>query len=212
MNENSKVIFVKECEDIDDNFVDIFGVKMENENINKQEIFDRFLTYRRRMARLSAVQAIYLYDIKKQTTVGNDSLFFKTDNKDVEIENLCNDIIEFYKNYFFVTQEYEWNKKNKKIDENFMLDIVLMASNNIEYIDRIIQNHLSKNWTTDKLNFILRAIIRCAIAEILINNKIEKPVLCSEYTNIASNFFNGKEIGFINGIVDKIYNSIIGNL
>jgi small GTP-binding protein len=37
---------------------------------------------------------------------------------------------------------------------------------------------------------------------------IEKAVLCSEYTNLAGNFFNTKEIGFINGIVDKLYTTV----
>ena len=161
------------------------------------------------MARLSAVQVMYLHDIRSNTAIKNNGLFINKNNSEEEISILCNDIIEFYKNYFFTPQEYGWNKKNKKIDESFMFDIVLTALKNINYIDSVIQQHLSGNWTTDKLDFILRSIIRCAIAEILIGNKIEKPVLCSEYTNIASNFFNGKEIGFINGIVDKIYNSVV---
>ena len=40
--------------------------KMIDESIDKQEIFDKFLTYRRRMARLAAVQALYLYDFRKK--------------------------------------------------------------------------------------------------------------------------------------------------
>jgi N utilization substance protein B len=61
----------------------------------------------------------------------------------------------------------------------------------------------------EKLDTVLRSIIRCAIAEIFIGEPIEKAVLSSEYTNLASNFFDGKEIGFINGITDKLYDRVV---
>ena len=38
---------------------------------------------------------------------------------------------------------------------------------------------------------------------------IDKAVLSSEYTNIASDFFSGKEIGFINSITDKLYDIVV---
>ena len=145
------------------------------ENLDKQEFFDRFLTYRRRMARLAAVQALYLYDFrsKKQNDGGVD--IFGT-NKNVDANELCQDIIYFYRNVFFTQQEYGWTKKTKKIDESFMFDLVDTAIHYIENIDDFIQQHLSGNWTVDKLDYILRAIIRCAIAEILVGVKIEKAV------------------------------------
>src|SRR5574344_2913126 len=45
---------------------DIEGI--ECDSVDKQEVFDRFLTYRRRMARMAAVQVLFLYDIR---TKGN---------------------------------------------------------------------------------------------------------------------------------------------
>ena len=178
-----------------------------DETIDKQEFFDKFLTYRRRMARLAAVQALYLYDfrIKKQN---NEQVDIFGTNKAIDPVELCQDIIYFYSNVFFTPQEYGWTKKTKKLDETFMFELVSTAIGSIENIDAFIQQHLSGNWTTEKLDYILRAIIRCAIAEILIGIKIEKAVLCSEYTNLAGNFFSSKEIGFVNGIVDKLYTSV----
>jgi len=178
------------------------------DNIDKQEVFDRFLTYRRRMARLAAVQTLYLYDVMmKSGNLSSSSDMFGTN--EIDIEQLCDNVLNYYKNVFFTPQEYGWTKKNKKLDESFMTELVGMAISSMKEIDSFIQSRLSGNWTIDKLDFVLRAIIRCAVAEILLGVKIEKAVLCSEYTNLAGNFFNGKEIGFINGIVDKLYSLVI---
>lgn len=175
---------------------------------SRQELFDKFLTYRRRMARLSAVQAIYLYDVRSVGEIaGNKELF--SNNKDEVFSVACNDVISLYKTYFFDPQEYGWTKKNKKIDEEFMFALVANVVSSTEEIDEMIQNRLSGTWTTDKLDVVLRSIIRCAVAEIMLGNQIEKAVLCSEYTNIASNFFSSKEIGFVNGIVDKLYGDVV---
>ena len=174
------------------------GLNPEDTTLDKQEVFDRFLTYRRRMARMSAVQALYLYDIRKKNNINQGDNLFENGDIAPQSMQICEDVLAFYQNVFFTPEEYGDSKKNKKI-----------ALNNIDEIDGYIKTHINSNWTIDKLDYILRAIIRCAIAEILIGAKIEKAVLSSEYTNLASDYFNGKEIGFINGIVDRLYTSVL---
>ena len=185
------------------------GLNPEDTTLDKQEVFDRFLTYRRRMARMSAVQALYLYDIRKKNNINQGDNLFESGDIASQSVQLCEEVISFYQNVFFTPEEYGDSKKNKKIDEQFMFELVNTALNNIDEIDGYIKTHINSNWTIDKLDYILRAIIRCAIAEILIGAKIEKAVLSSEYTNLASDYFNGKEIGFINGIVDRLYTSVL---
>ena len=183
-----------------DEFTDI----VNNNAVDKQEIFDRFLTYRRRMARLAAIQALYLYDFRNQNTASRSANLF-SDNSEEAVTAVCQEIIDYYKNVIFTVQEYGWTKKNKKIDEAFMFAIVNTAIKEQSKIDSLIQQRLVGEWTVAKLDLVLRAIIRCAMAELLLSEKIEKAVLCSEYTNLASEFCSSKEVGFINGIVDKLY-------
>ena len=185
------------------------GINTNDTTLDKQEVFDRFLTYRRRMARLGAVQALYIYDMRRKHNINQSNNLFANGDINPQSIQLCEEIIEFYQNSFFTPEEYGNTKKNKKIDEQFMFELVNTALNNIDEIDGYIKTHINQNWTIDKLDYVLRAIIRCAIAEILIGVKIEKAVLSSEYTNLASDYFNGKEIGFINGIVDRLYNSVL---
>ena len=185
-------------------------------DVNKQIAYDRLLTYRRRMARLSAVQTLYLYCMKNKihTLCSKDDLFHtEANDKQIlptnEALSLCKDVIEFYKNVFFTPQEYGNDKKHRKIDEIFMYGIVSTAISSISVIDKFIASKLNQNWTIDKLDITLLSIIRCAVAEIMLGNYVDKAVLSSEYTNIASDFFSGKPIGFINSITDKLYDIVI---
>ena len=184
---------------------DFFKTIDLNSDTNKQAIFDKLLTYRRRMARIGAVQTLYLYDFRKKNKFKSESKDIFGSNQDTDPVEIYQEIISFYRNVFFTKQEYGWTKKNKKIDETFMLKLVNKTINSIQEIDSFIQSRLNGNWTTEKLDYVLRAIIRCAIGEILLGENIEKAVLCSEYTNLAGNFFNPKEIGFVNSIIDKLY-------
>ncbi|MBQ7552717.1 MAG: hypothetical protein IJT15_04730 [Rickettsiales bacterium] len=202
---------------------DVVKQNIANKNINdeiididKQIAYDRLLTYRRRMARLSAVQALYLYCMKNMINnlYQKDDLFHTEENNKQTLLtdgalSLCQDIIYFYKNVFFTPQEYGNDKKHRKIDEVFMYEIVRTAISNISIIDTFIASKLNQNWTIDKLDTTLLSIIRCAVAEIMLGNYVDKAVLSSEYTNIASDFFSGKPIGFINSITDKLYDVVI---
>ena len=134
-----------------DDFTDI----LNSDNIDKQEIFDRFLTYRRRMARLAAIQALYLYDFRNKNTASQSANLFSV-NSDEAITAICQEIIDYYRNVVFTTQEYGWTKKNKKIDEAFMFAIVDTAIKEQSKIDNLIQQRLVGNWTVAKLDLVLR--------------------------------------------------------
>ncbi len=95
-------------------------------------------------------------------------------------------------------------KSTSKIDEKYVNDSFFSLVDCLPKIDRIINHHLNGNWTIAKLDFVIRAILRAGTYELLSNLITDSPVITSEYTNIASCFFQGKEIGFVNGVLDKI--------
>lgn len=175
--------------------------------VEKKEVFERYLTSRRRAARMSAVQVMYLHDFNtkmKEMGVEDEDLFEKQSSVDTKISNLCHAVLYFYKNVFPAKEEYSLQHKNKRMDEKSLHDIVSHSIKNLDKIDKIISMYLNERWTVEKLDVVVRAILRCAVAELLFNTKTDIPILTSEYTNLASNFFSGKEIGFVNGVVDKI--------
>ncbi|KKB96834.1 hypothetical protein SZ25_00067 [Candidatus Arcanobacter lacustris] len=71
-------------------------------------------------------------------------------------------------------------------------------------IDDIIIKYLTKDWTIDKLNLVLKSILRCGIAEMIYMKEVPTKVIINEYATIAGSFFDSKETGFVNSILDKI--------
>ncbi len=182
-------------------------------SVDRGLVFDRFLTYRRRMARLVSVQVAYLYDINQKIDYHRENTISKPlDSEEKKsqktIITLCQEIVYFYKTSIFGRQEYGSNRKNKKIDEGFVFEMMTALFKNLDKIDTTIAKHIKANWSISKLDTIIRAILRCATSEAMFGHGKDLAILTSEYTIIAANFYSGKEIGFINATLDAIFRDL----
>jgi N utilization substance protein B len=71
-------------------------------------------------------------------------------------------------------------------------------------LDGIISPALAVEWPLDRLEMILRAILRVATFELAHRIDVPVKVVITEYVDIAHAFFAGKEPGLINGVLDKL--------
>ena len=71
-------------------------------------------------------------------------------------------------------------------------------------IDSIIENNLSSDWKFNRLDKILKAILRTAVYEISYKLNTPSKVIINEYIDITHSFYSQKEPEFINAILDKI--------
>ena len=71
-------------------------------------------------------------------------------------------------------------------------------------LDGLITPALSADWPLDRLEMILRAILRVATFELAHRLDVPVKVVITEYVDIAHAFFAGKEPGLINGVLDKL--------
>jgi N utilization substance protein B len=71
-------------------------------------------------------------------------------------------------------------------------------------LDPLISRLLTQDWPLDRLEVILRAILRAASFELA--HRIDTParVIITEYVDIAHAFFTGKEPGLVNGVLDRL--------
>ncbi len=175
----------------------------------KKALFERRITHRIRLSRMACVQALYMSIINiassKLSNKTQRSLFDLSD-EEVRPEIFCRSVIYVYKNYILGKKSYGDNIKNKRIDEKFLFDVVEFAHENAKIIDKYISKHLSLKWDIENLDFTIKAILRCAIAESMIFPSIETAILTSEYTNLATYFFSGKQVGFVNGVLHSYCN------
>ena len=89
-------------------------------------------------------------------------------------------------------------------DEDFFHAIVNGVPQHQVEIDRTIAAALSANWKLERVDSILRAILRCAVFELVARRDVPAKVVIDEYVAVAGAFFGADEPGFVNAALDTI--------
>lgn len=71
-------------------------------------------------------------------------------------------------------------------------------------LDEMINNALSRDWTVDRLEAVLRAILRAGAFEMKARPQTPARVIISEFVDVAHAFYAGPEPGMVNAVLDKI--------
>lgn len=71
-------------------------------------------------------------------------------------------------------------------------------------LDEMIQGALSKGWTMERLEAVLRNILRAGAFELAAETNVPPKVAISEYVDVAHAFYSGPEPGMVNAVLDKI--------
>lgn len=91
-----------------------------------------------------------------------------------------------------------------KVDEAMLKDLVEGVTDRREDLDRRISGHLAEGWSFDRLELVLRAILRAGAYEIVAKTDVPLRVAINEWVDLAHAFYAGKEPGFVNGVLDRI--------
>jgi N utilization substance protein B len=135
----------------------------------------------RSAARLAAVQALYQMDM---TAI-----------------DLTQVIAEFETHRF--GQEIE-GAQYCDAEQAFFRDLVGGVVREQLVIDPLIDRHLAEGWRLNRLDSILRAILRAGAFEILKREDVPSRVAITEYVDLAHAFFEGEEPKVVNGILDRL--------
>ena len=90
------------------------------------------------------------------------------------------------------------------ISKKLLKDTINGVVDNQSQIDSIIKKNLSSNWRFNRLDKILKAILRAAVYEISYKLSTPSKVIINEYIDITHSFYSQKEPEFVNAILDKI--------
>lgn len=89
-------------------------------------------------------------------------------------------------------------------EEPFFDDIVKGVDARREEIDGQISARLSSGWTLDRLDKPMRQILRAGTYELLARPDVPTGSVISEYVDVAHAFYDKREAGFVNGLLDAI--------
>ena len=136
---------------------------------------------RRAAARLAAVQALYQMDVAKKG---------------------INEILAEFEAHW-IGQEVEGEQYNKAEVAFFraILEGVLAEQGEV---DVLVDRSLQDGWPLRRVEAVLRAILRAGAYEMLSRKDVPARVVITEYTDIGGAFFEGDEVGMINGVLDNL--------
>ena len=135
----------------------------------------------RSAARLAAVQALY--------------------QMEMEGTPLAKLLHEFHQHRLGATIEDE-TYDEAEID--FFDDLVTGADARREEIDGLIAQRLAEGWSLERLDRPMRAILRAGAYELVARADVPVATVISEYVDVAHAFYDKRETGFVNGLLDAI--------
>lgn len=89
-------------------------------------------------------------------------------------------------------------------EQSFFDDIVTGVEARQADIDAAIVAKLAKGWSLERLDRSMRAILRAGTYELLARADVPVGSVISEYVDVAHAFFDKRESGFVNGLLDAI--------
>jgi N utilization substance protein B len=136
---------------------------------------------RRGAARLAAVQALYQMD------VGGTGI---------------NEVLAEFES-FWIGSEVE-GEQYLPAEGAFFRDIVSGVLRDQKLLDPLIDDALSKGWPLQRIEAILRAVLRAGAYELQHRLDIPGRVVVSEYVDVAHAFVERDETGMVNAVLDQI--------
>lgn len=89
-------------------------------------------------------------------------------------------------------------------DPRFFERLVLGVAGETPTLDRMLADCLQPEGHLERLEVVLRAIVRLGAYELLTVADVPARVVISEYVDLAHAFFAGREPALVNGILDRI--------
>ena len=89
-------------------------------------------------------------------------------------------------------------------DRVLFTELVRGTREKLAHLDTMIAEGLDDVWPLDRMEVLLRAILRCATYELLSVPATPARVVISEYVRVTDAFFDGKEPALVNGLLDRL--------
>ncbi|MCH7796366.1 MAG: N utilization substance protein B, partial [Proteobacteria bacterium] len=71
-------------------------------------------------------------------------------------------------------------------------------------LDDMLAAVLDENWPVERLEILLRIVMRAGAFELSRRPEVPARVVVAEYVDLAGAFFGGKEPGLVNGVLDRL--------
>jgi N utilization substance protein B len=95
-------------------------------------------------------------------------------------------------------------------EQPFFDDVVAGVDARSAEIDAAIAARLSTGWSLDRLDKPMRQILRAGVYELMARIDVPTGTVISEYVDVAHAFYERREAGFVNGLLDAVAKDVRG--
>jgi N utilization substance protein B len=141
----------------------------------------------RAAARLAATQALYQHEMEGTA-----------------VPQLLH---EFHRHRLGATIE---DAEYEDAEVDFFDDVVQGATARQAEIDSIVAGKLAPGWSLERLDRAMRAILRAGTYELLARADVPTATVITEYVDVAHAFFEKRDAGFVNGLLDAVAKQVRG--
>ncbi len=135
----------------------------------------------RSVARLAAVQALY--------------------QREMEPVPVANLLYEFHHHRLGATiDDVEYADAEVDFFDDLVKGVIARAAD----LDALIADRLAKGWSLERLDRPMRQILRAGAYELIARPDVPVATIISEYVDVAKAFYDQREAGFANGLLDAI--------
>lgn len=89
-------------------------------------------------------------------------------------------------------------------DQVLFAELVRGTHAKISQVDDMLAACLDDSWPAERMEILLRAILRCGAYELFSRPDVPARVVISEYIRVADAFFEGKEPSLVNAVLDRL--------
>jgi N utilization substance protein B len=93
---------------------------------------------------------------------------------------------------------------------DFFDDLVAGVDARRDEIDALISTKLASGWSLERLDKPMRQILRAGTYELLARSDVPTGSVISEYLDVAHAFYDKREAGFVNGLLDAMAKAVRG--
>tara|TARA_Y100000590_G_C15634278_1_gene982353 strand:+ start:636 stop:1067 length:432 start_codon:yes stop_codon:yes gene_type:complete len=103
-------------------------------------------------------------------------------------------------------------KSNQESEEiiSYAKSLSMLTIDNLKDIDVYITDN-AHNWEFDRISLIDKLVLRLSLAEMIYEESVPPKVSIVEGVEIAKEFGTESSGGFVNGILDSVYNKLVDN-
>lgn len=93
---------------------------------------------------------------------------------------------------------------------SFFDDVVQGVDARRAELDALIADRLASGWAMERLDRPMRQILRAGAYELVARPDVPVGSVISEYVDVAAAFYDRKEKGFVNGLLDAVAKAVRG--